>query len=67
MPCTECARLTTQRELLEARYAKTLTLLSASVIGGIVSDFLKNRKAAYKEKIELERAAIELRQHQDQH
>jgi hypothetical protein len=44
-----------------------LALLSTSVIGGIVSDFLENRKVAHQAKMDLDGAAAELRRHQDQH
>jgi hypothetical protein len=37
------------------------------VIGGIVSDFLENRKAAQQAKTDLDRAVDELRRHQEQH
>jgi hypothetical protein len=67
MQCAECARLRAQRESIEARYARTLALLSPSVVGGIVADFLENRKAAEKAKADLDRVTADLRQHQDQH
>jgi hypothetical protein len=67
MECAECARLGARRELLETRYAKTLALLSASVVGGIVADFLDNRSAADEAKVDLDRATAELHGHQKRH
>jgi hypothetical protein len=67
MHCAECARLGAQREFLELRYARTLALLSASATGGIVADFLENRKAANNARIDLDRATNELRRHEASH
>jgi hypothetical protein len=65
MQCAECARLGSLRELIEVRYAKTLALLSASAIGGIVADFLESRKAAHEAKIVLDLVDAQIVQHQN--
>jgi hypothetical protein len=67
MQCAECERLAAQREILAARLAKTLVVLSASVISGIAGDFLRNRKAADEAKADLDRATKELDRHQASH
>jgi hypothetical protein len=67
MECAECARLMAQRGLLEARYAKRLALLSPSVVGGIVADFLENRKAADAAKADLDLLDAEITGHQGTH
>jgi hypothetical protein len=43
MDCAECARLKKQKQLMEARVARRLAILSA---GGAVADFLIGRNAA---------------------
>jgi hypothetical protein len=65
--CAECARLTARRGLLEARYAKTLTLLAPSVVGGVVGDFLENRKAADEARADLDLMEAEIMRHQGSH
>jgi hypothetical protein len=67
MQCAERARLGSLRELIEVRYAKTLALLSASAVGGIVADFLESRKAAHEAKIDLDLVDAQIVQHQNDH
>jgi hypothetical protein len=62
--CVECARLKEQKQVMEARLARRLALLTA---GGAVGDFLGGRNAAREAHNDLERAIVELRRHQDQH
>lgn len=49
------------------RYAKNLALLSASAVGGIVADFLENRRSADEARADLDLAESEIARHQYSH